>query len=151
MTYAAWTIAFLGIFAGLFGVGSQRWLFVPIGIGSILLAAGLAVVAEVRRRTPRTVRGVARVLSVSDAPPGTVFARCTMHAVIDAPGIPYATFTVREPRVPVEEWPSENDMLPVVIGLDGMGAVRRVRVLWHEVAPRAAPAAVYDPSEDGFA
>lgn len=121
-------------FVMLFGVGLQSWSTVAIGAALLLLALGLLAVAAARGGASAWVIGTAHVHSASEPPASSVFGRCEMQLVIDAPGLSPRSVKVRDPRVPVAKWPDPGATLPIMVALDDP---RRVRVLWDEVLTHA--------------
>ncbi|HEX2771432.1 MAG TPA: VOC family protein [Micromonosporaceae bacterium] len=139
-------------FVMLFGLGRQSWSTVAIGAALLLLALGLLAVAAARGSASAWVIGTGHVHSVSEPPASSVFGRCEMQLVIDAPGLSPRSVKVRDPRVPVAKWPDPGATLPITVALDDP---RRVRVLWDEVLTHAevaegtVPAAAARGAEPG--
>ena len=101
--------AVLGTFATfviLFGCGMPSWAIVALGVALLVLAIGLGLVTTVRSGARAWVAGIAHVHSVSEPPASSVFGRCELQIVLDAPGLPPRSIRVRDPRVPVTKWPS---------------------------------------------
>jgi resuscitation-promoting factor RpfA len=121
-------------FVMLFGLGRQSWPTVAIGAALLLLALGLIAVTATREGASAWVIGTAHVHSASEPPASSVFGRCEMQLVIDAPGLSPRSVRVRDPRVPVAKWPDPGATLPITVALDDP---RRVRVLWDEVLTHA--------------
>lgn len=82
-----------------------------------------------KRRRRNRVRGTARVISVTAAPPQTIFSNLAMELVVEAPGIPAFNHSYTKFAVRVAKWPSPGSLLPVAIDPDG----QRLDVLWDEV------------------
>jgi resuscitation-promoting factor RpfA len=132
--WVAAALAAVATFVMLFGVGRQSWSTVAIGAALLLLALGLLAVTAARGGASAWVLGTGHVVSVSEPPASSVFGRCEMQLVIDAPSLSPRSVKVRDPRVPVAKWPDPGATLPITIALDDP---RRVRVLWDEVLTHA--------------
>lgn len=123
----------LGTFATfviLFGCGMPSWAIVALGVALLVLSIGLGLVTTVRSGARAWVAGIAHVHSVSEPPASSVFGRCELQIVLDAPGLPPRSIRVRDPRVPVTKWPSPGTALPIMVAIDDP---RHVRILWDEV------------------
>jgi catechol 2,3-dioxygenase-like lactoylglutathione lyase family enzyme len=132
--------AVLGTFATfviLFGCGMPSWAIVALGVALLVLAVGLGLVTTVRSGARAWVAGIAHVHSVSEPPASSVFGRCELQIVLDAPGLPPRSIRVRDPRVPVTKWPSPGAALPIMVAIDDP---RHVRILWDEVLTHTAAA-----------
>jgi resuscitation-promoting factor RpfA len=132
--------AVLGTFATfviLFGCGMPSWAIVALGVALLVLAIGLGLVTTVRSGARAWVAGIAHVHSVSEPPASSVFGRCELQIVLDAPGLPPRSIRVRDPRVPVTKWPSQGTALPIMVAIDDP---RHVRILWDEVPTHAEAA-----------
>jgi resuscitation-promoting factor RpfA len=136
---AAAVLGTVATFVMLFGLGRQSWPTVAIGAALLVLSLGLIAVTAARGNASAWVIGTAHVHSVSEPPPSSVFGRCEMQLVIDAPGLSTRSVKVRDPRVPVAKWPDPGATLPITVALDDP---RRVRVLWDEVLTHAEAAEV---------
>ncbi|MFI6763254.1 VOC family protein [Micromonospora sp. NPDC050417] len=123
----------LGTFATfviLFGCGMPSWAIVALGVALLVLSIGLGLVTTVRSGARAWVAGIAHVHSVSEPPASSVFGRCELQIVLDAPGLPPRSIRVRDPRVPVTKWPAPGTALPIMVAIDDP---RHVRILWDEV------------------
>ncbi|MGW4461415.1 VOC family protein [Micromonospora sp. NPDC004704] len=130
----------LGTFATfviLFGCGMPSWAIVALGVALLVLAVGLGLVTTVRSGARAWVSGIAHVHSVSEPPASSVFGRCELQIVLDAPGLPPRSIRVRDPRVPVTKWPAPGTALPIMVAIDDP---RHVRILWDEVPTHAEAA-----------
>ncbi|MFK3984046.1 VOC family protein [Micromonospora sp. NPDC050397] len=130
----------LGTFATfviLFGCGMPSWAIVALGVALLVLSIGLGLVTTVRSGARAWVAGIAHVHSVSEPPASSVFGRCELQIVLDAPGLPPRSIRVRDPRVPVTKWPSPGTALPIMVAIDDP---RHVRILWDEVPTHAEAA-----------
>jgi hypothetical protein len=133
------------IYIILFGAGIGRWWVVVLGVVPILGTAALVVVRAVRARGPVWIVGTVQVVSASPPPESEVYGRCELKVIVEAPGVPPAMVTVREPRVPVAKWPEAGATLPVVVTL---GDPRRLRVTWDQVLTHAEVATPDDHTVD---
>lgn len=126
---AGWVTVFLGLFLVFFGFGyGNQW--VSLGGGAVALLAGAFRVATRLRGSARQwVVGTGQVASVSDPPPSAPYGRCELQLVVDAPGMPREIVVIREPRVPVGQWPHVGQDLPIEVAADD---IRNVRVLWPD-------------------
>jgi catechol 2,3-dioxygenase-like lactoylglutathione lyase family enzyme len=130
----------LGTFATfviLFGCGMPSWAIVALGVALLVLAVALGLVTTVRSGARAWVSGIAHVHSVSEPPASSVFGRCELQIVLDAPGLPPRSIRVRDPRVPVTKWPAPGTALPIMVAIDDP---RHVRILWDEVPTHAEAA-----------
>lgn len=135
--------AVLGTFATfviLFGLGLKSFSIVALGVALLVLAIGLVVVTAVRGGARAWVAGAAHVHTASEPPASSVFGRCEMQIVIEAPGLPPRSVKVRDPRVPVSKWPRPGVTLPIMVAIDDQ---RRVRIMWDEVLTHAEAAAEF--------
>jgi hypothetical protein len=76
------------------------------------------------------VRGTARVVSASGAPPNAAYGTLEMHMVVEAPGIPAYSHSYRKMAVRVAKWPSPGSVLPIEVDPTDP---RQVDVLWDEL------------------
>jgi resuscitation-promoting factor RpfA len=145
----AYTATVLGVFA-LFvigvGAGMLSWSIVVLGVALIILAVSLVVVSAMRGGARAYVAGTAHVVSASKPPASSVYGRCELHLIIEAPGVANAAVTIRDPRVPVAKWPDSGTTLPIMVAVDDP---RRVRIQWDDVATHAE-AAVDDQLTDEY-
>lgn len=123
------TLASIGLFTAMAGLGMQSWPLGAVGVAMVILAVALIATSSFRGADRAFVAGKAYVLEVTEAPVSLTHGRCEMHLQIEAPGHPPASVRVRDPRVPVAKWPSVGDVLPVRVAVDDL---RRVKVLWDE-------------------
>lgn len=126
---SAVTLASVGLFTAMAGLGMQSWPLGAVGVATVVLAVALLVASQFRGADRAFVVGTAHVLEVTEAPVSLTHGRCEMHLQIEAPGHPPASVRVRDPRVPVAKWPEVGDILPVRVAVDDL---RRVKVLWDE-------------------
>jgi catechol 2,3-dioxygenase-like lactoylglutathione lyase family enzyme len=137
----AYTAAVLGVFA-LFvisaGAGMASWSIVVLGLALMILAVSLVVVSAMRGGTRAYVAGTAHVVSASEPPASSMYGRCELHLVVDAPGMAAAAVKIRDPRVPVAKWPDPGTTLPIMVAVDDP---RRVRIQWDDVPTHAENAA----------
>jgi hypothetical protein len=135
---ASATVAFLAVFATMFGVGSLNWMGAGAGAALLPTAAALWYVAQKRARTP--MRGTAHVL---ETPQATRTGLCLIKVAISAPEISYRPMraTIRERDVPAGKWPYKGDVLPVDIDYYW----RRVQVVWQSVHSRGDTTGTDDP------
>jgi catechol 2,3-dioxygenase-like lactoylglutathione lyase family enzyme len=137
----AYTAAVLGVFA-LFvisaGAGMASWSIVVLGLALMILAVSLVVVSAMRGGTRAYVAGTAHVVSASEPPASSMYGRCELHLVVDAPGLTASAVKIRDPRVPVAKWPDAGTTLPIMVAVDDP---RRVRVQWDDVPTHAETAA----------
>jgi catechol 2,3-dioxygenase-like lactoylglutathione lyase family enzyme len=131
-----WITTAVALFAGLFllswGIGNGQRVIMVVGGALILLGLASRYTTRLRRNPRRWVTGTGEVVEVSDPPPGARFGRCNLQLVVDAPGMPAETVSVRHPRVPVTLWPEPGHQLPIQVAADD---VRVVRVLWKSYVP----------------
>lgn len=135
------TAAVLGVlafFVASAGAGMQSWAIVALGAALGILAISLIVVPSVRGGERAYVAGTAHVVTVSEAPASSLYGRCELQIVVDAPGLPPAAVKIRDPRVPVSKWPDLGATLPIMVAVDDP---RRVRILWDDVQTHAEAAA----------
>lgn len=131
----AGAFGFVGTFVLLFGVGSGNVLFILLGGLIIALALVARVRSSLRPRTRQWVPGIGRITTVADQPPPTgEYGRCELQLAIDAPGVPAETVLVRDPRVPVDEWPVPGLEVPIEVAADN---TRNVRILWRGNLPES--------------
>jgi catechol 2,3-dioxygenase-like lactoylglutathione lyase family enzyme len=123
------TLASIGLFTAMAGLGMESWPLGAIGVAMVILAIALLASSAFRGADRAFVLGKAHVLEVTEAPASLTHGRCEMHLQIEAPGHPAASVRVRDPRVPVAKWPAVGDVLPVRVAVDDP---RRVKVLWDE-------------------
>jgi catechol 2,3-dioxygenase-like lactoylglutathione lyase family enzyme len=123
------TLASIGLFTAMAGLGMQSWPLGAVGVAMVVLAVALIVTSSFRGADRAFVLGKAYVLEVTEAPASLTHGRCEMHLQIEAPGHPPASVRVRDPRVPTAKWPAVGDVLPVRVAVDDL---RRVKVLWDE-------------------
>ncbi len=137
----AYTAAVLAVFA-LFvisaGAGMASWSIVVLGLALMILAISLVVVSAMRGGTRAYVAGTAHVVSASEPPASSMYGRCELHLVVDAPGMAAAAVKIRDPRVPVAKWPDAGTTLPIMVAVDDP---RRVRIQWDDVPTHAESAA----------
>lgn len=124
---AAWILALLAIFVGLFGVGAQRWPVAVVG-GGLLPVVGL-LIGAVALVQWFPVAGIARVLAVEGQPGAGV-----LRVEVDAPGVPLGTRVTVVSDVPAEKWPSRGDTLPIRVV--NRRYLPGVEVRWDRVAAR---------------
>lgn len=123
---AAWMAA---VFAAMFAVGAWRreLLYAAAGlVGAALLAVAAA---HLYGRERDWVHGYGHVLRVSP-PPSGVYGDCGLTLIVEGPGGPQRTVALRQYRVPVFQWPSVGDRLP--IRFDAYDR-RKVQVLWDRM------------------
>lgn len=125
------------LFVILFGAGMQSLAIVALGVALLILAIGLVVVANIRGGARAWVAGTAHVHSVSEPPVSSVFGRCELQVLIDAPGVAGRLVRMRDPRVPVAKWPDVGASLPIMVAIDDP---RHIRILWDEVLTHAEAA-----------
>jgi resuscitation-promoting factor RpfA len=146
----AYTATVLGVFA-LFvisaGAGMASWSIVVLGLALMIFAVSLVVVSAMRGGARAYAAGTAHVVSASEPPASSVYGRCELHLIIDAPGVASAAVTIRDPRVPVAKWPDAGTTLPIMVAVDDP---RRVRIQWDDV-PTHAEAAAEDQVVGGLA
>lgn len=119
------TAMFGGLCGGMALGSRQAW---PLVVSLVLgLACWLLWWLFRRASTRDSVRGLARVLSVSPPPDGLMAARCDLRLLVDLPGRPPGVRRLRDPAVYVAKWPSAGMVLPVEVPRDNP---RRLRVLW---------------------
>lgn len=123
------TLASLGLFTAMAGLGMQSWPLGAVGAAMVILAVALLITSSFRGADRAFVVGKAHVLEVTEQPATLTHGRCEMHLQIEAPGHPPASVRIRDPRVPVAKWPQVGDVLPVRVAVDDL---RRVKVLWDE-------------------
>ncbi len=123
------TLASIGLFTAMAGLGMQSWPLGAMGVAMVVLAVALILTSTFRSADRAFVNGTAHVLEVTEPPASLTHGRCEMHLQIEAQGHPPASVRVRDPRVPVAKWPSVGDVLPVRVAVDDL---RRVKVLWDE-------------------
>jgi catechol 2,3-dioxygenase-like lactoylglutathione lyase family enzyme len=128
----------LAVFVASAGAGMQSWAIVALGAALGILAISMIVVPSVRGGERAYVAGTAHVVTVSEAPASSLYGRCELQIVVDAPGIPPAAVKIRDPRVPVSKWPDLGATLPIMVAVDDP---RRVRILWDDVQTHAEAAA----------
>ncbi|NUT34889.1 MAG: VOC family protein [Hamadaea sp.] len=127
---AAVSLASLGLFTAMAGLGMASWPLGALGAAMVVLAVALLLTSSFRGADRAFVVGTAHVLEITEAPASLTHGRCEMLLQIEAPGHPPASVRVRDPRVPVAKWPSIGDVVPVRVSVDD---IRRVRVLWDEI------------------
>jgi catechol 2,3-dioxygenase-like lactoylglutathione lyase family enzyme len=123
------TLAAIGLFTAMAGLGRQSWPLGAVGVAMVILAVALLLTSSFRGADRAFVVGKAHVLEVTEAPATLTHGRCEMHLQIEAAGHPPASVRVRDPRVPVAKWPQVGDVLPIRVAVDDL---RRVKVLWDE-------------------
>ncbi|GIF52290.1 glyoxalase/bleomycin resistance protein/dioxygenase superfamily protein [Asanoa ferruginea] len=137
------------LFVVLFGIGMKSLAIVALGIALIVLAVGLVLVTTIRGGARAWVAGTAHVHTVSEPPASSVFGRCELQVLIDAPGVAGRLVRMRDPRVPVAKWPDVGASLPIMVAIDDP---RHIRILWDEVLTHAEAAAAREtdmgPLED---
>ncbi|GIF65283.1 hypothetical protein Ais01nite_33180 [Asanoa ishikariensis] len=126
------------LFVVLFGIGMQSLAIVALGIALFVLAVGLVLVTAIRGGARAWVAGTAHVHSVSEPPASSVFGRCELQVLVDAPGVAGRLVRMRDPRVPVAKWPDVGASLPIMVAIDDP---RHIRILWDEVLTHAEAAA----------
>jgi catechol 2,3-dioxygenase-like lactoylglutathione lyase family enzyme len=84
------------------------------------------------------VAGTAHVVSASEPPASSLYGRCELHLVVDAPGMAAAAVKIRDPRVPVAKWPDAGTTLPIMVAVDDP---RRIRIQWDDMPTHAEAAA----------
>jgi len=126
------------LFVILFGIGMQSLAIAALGVALLVLAVGLVLVTTIRGGARAWVAGTAHVHSVSEPPPSSVFGRCELQVLIDAPGVAARLVRIRDPRVPVAKWPDVGASLPIMVAIDDP---RHVRILWDNVQTHAEAAA----------
>ncbi len=131
-------LATVALFVVLFGIGMQSLAIVALGIALIVLAVGLVLVTAIRGGARAWVAGTAHVHSVSEPPASSVFGRCELQVLVDAPGVAGRLVRMRDPRVPVAKWPDVGASLPIMVAIDDP---RHIRILWDEVLTHAEAAA----------
>lgn len=131
--FIAVTLAAIGLFTAMAGLGMGSWPLGAIGVAMVILAVALVASSSLRGADRAFVLGKAYVLEVTEAPASLTHGRCEMHLQIEAAGHPPASVRVRDPRVPVAKWPAVGDVLPVRVAVDDL---RRVKVLWDEALTR---------------
>ena len=129
------------LFVVLFGIGMKSLAIVALGIALIVLAVGLVLVTTIRGGARAWVAGTAHVHTVSEPPASSVFGRCELQVLIDAPGVAGRLVRMRDPRVPVAKWPDVGASLPIMVAIDDP---RHIRILWDEVLTHAEAAADRD-------
>jgi resuscitation-promoting factor RpfA len=123
------TLASIGLFTAMAGLGMRSWPLGAVGVAMVILAIALLLTSSLRGADRAFVVGKAHVLEVTEAPATLTHGRCEMHLQIEATGHPPASVRVRDPRVPVAKWPQVGDVLPIRVAVDDP---RRVKVLWDE-------------------
>jgi hypothetical protein len=127
----AWLLLLGAVYAGLFGVGSQRWTVAKWG-ASGLAAAGLVWLVVVRiQRRPDWRQTTAKVLDVTPPPTSESNGRCQMALAVAIWGVT-SPVGVTDHHVPWTKWPSVGASLPVMVDRWNHD---RVRVLWNKVTP----------------
>jgi hypothetical protein len=125
------------LFVVLFGIGMKSLAIVALGIALIVLAVGLVLVTTIRGGARAWVAGTAHVHTVSEPPASSVFGRCELQVLIDAPGVAGRLVRMRDPRVPVAKWPDVGASLPIMVAIDDP---RHIRILWDDVLTHAEAA-----------
>jgi resuscitation-promoting factor RpfA len=133
-------VCVVAIYVGLFGVGSETWSIMVLGVGLLLMATVLAVIAATRGRAPVWVAGVAYVVSVSAPPVASSYGRCELQVLVDAPGLSKTAVKVRDSRVPVAKWPASGDTVPVRVAVSDP---RRLRIQWDDIPTHAERAGAF--------
>lgn len=126
---AAGVLVFAGLFVVWFGLGNGNQAIALSGAAVIMLALALRLVTTLRGSLRQWVVGVGRVTHVSEAPSATPYGRCQLELVVQVPDLPPETVIVREPRVPVDQWPQVGQELHVEVAADD---VRNVRIIWPD-------------------
>lgn len=127
---------FVGLFVACFGLGNGRQSVLVAGVAIMVLAASTRVATSFRRTPREWLRGVGRVVEVSDPPTEAQLGRCSLQLAVEVPGMPEETVLVHDSRVPVSQWPSPGQELPIQVAADD---VRNVRVLWRDFVPVEMP------------
>ncbi len=136
--YTAAVLGALALFVISAGAGMLSWSIVALGVAMMILAVSMVVVSSMRGGARAYVAGTAHVVSVSEPPAASLYGRCELHLVVDAPGMTPAAVKVRDPRVPVAKWPDAGMSLPITVAVDDP---RRVRIQWDDVPTHAEAAA----------
>ncbi|HWG99464.1 MAG TPA: VOC family protein [Pilimelia sp.] len=138
----------VGAFVVLFGAGMTSWATAALGAALVALAVALVTVSGLGGGGRAWVAGSAHVVSASEPPANSLYGRCELQLVIDAPTMPAAAVRVRDPRVPVTKWPDAGATLPIMVAVDDP---RHVRIQWDDVLSHAEAAefASGEPGEDG--
>lgn len=123
---------FVGLFVTSFGIGFHSVGTTLAGVALLLLSVSGRLVTTLRGTVRQWVAGTGRVVHVSDPAPAAPYGRCELQLVIDAPGLPQETVTLREPRIPVDRWPYPGMEVPVEVAADD---IRNVRILWQDYQP----------------
>lgn len=127
-------IAAVAVFVTVFGLGMRSWQVAALGLALLVLAIGLVFVPALRGGSRIYVAGTGHVVTVSEPPASSVYGRCEMQLVVEAPGLPPAAVRVLDSRVPISKWPDPGATLPIVVAVDDL---RRVRVQWDDVLTHA--------------
>lgn len=120
---------FLGLFVAFFGIGLGQQSVMVAGVAIMLLALSVRVASSLRRTPREWVRGVGRVIDVSERPHDASFGRCSLQLKVDAPGLPEEIVMVHDSRVPVDQWPRPGQHVPIQVAADD---ARHVKVLWRD-------------------
>lgn len=142
-------IGVVGAFVIAYGLGRHSWQVAALGLALVVLAIGLVFVPALRGGSRIYVSGTGHVVTVSEPPASSVYGRCEMQLVVEAPGLPPAAVRILDSRVPVAKWPDPGATLPILVAVDDL---RRVRVQWDDVLTHAEVAdydgqEVLDPDE----
>jgi hypothetical protein len=130
----AWTAGTAAIYLILFGAGIGSWWVAALGVLPIAGVIAAYAVLVVRARAPVWVSATIHVVTVSSPPESEEYGRCELKGIVEAPGVPPAMVTVRDPRVPVAKWPEAGATLPVMARADDP---RRLRIMWDDVLTHA--------------
>ncbi|WP_213454079.1 VOC family protein [Rhizomonospora bruguierae] len=123
-----------GVFVAVFGLGLRSWQVAALGLAFVVIALGLVFVPALRGGSRVYVSGTGHVVAVSEPPASSVYGRCEMQLVVEAPGLPPAAVRVLDSQVPIAKWPDPGATLPILVAVDDL---RRVRVQWDDVLTHA--------------
>lgn len=124
---------FLGVFVLCFGLGNGSRAIMLVGVALIIAAFTSRLVVLLRTSARQWVVGVGQIVHVSDPPSDVPYGRCDLQLVVQALDLPEETVIVREPRMPVEQWPRVGQQVRIEVAADD---VRNVRILWDEPPER---------------
>jgi catechol 2,3-dioxygenase-like lactoylglutathione lyase family enzyme len=144
----AMTVGTLGLFVISMAAGMGNWPFGAAGSAMLVVGVALLTTASMRSADKSYVVGTVQVMKVSEPPQTTDYGRCEMQVLVDAPGHPGQTVTIRDPRVPVNKWPEVGDTLPALVAA---ADARRIKIQWDRIgtyADRYAPSYLDDSYVD---